>query len=129
MKRTLLLISMIAAGFVGAANASETVSTWTCSENKQFYTTGTTEKIRLTWQSKTFDLARENSLPGSLRYKNTNTGYDLVVLGNKAMLFNIKSGTRLADFCQTAEMKTGKLPHLFADAEPFVQNQLKVLLH
>ncbi len=122
MKRTLLLISMMAAGFVGAAYANETVSTWTCSENKQFNTTGTTEKIRLTWQSKTFDLARENSLPGSLRYKNTNSGYDLVVLGNKAMLFNIKSGTRLADFCQTAEMKTGKLPHLFADAEPFVQN-------
>ena len=122
MKRTLLLISMMAAGFVSAAHANETVSTWTCSENKQFNTTGTTEKIRLTWQSKTFDLARENSLPGSLRYKNTNSGYDLVVLGNKAMLFNIKSGTRLADFCQTAEMKTGKLPHLFADAEPFVQN-------
>ncbi|MEY4059160.1 MAG: hypothetical protein RL551_399, partial [Pseudomonadota bacterium] len=45
-----------------------------------------------------------------------------VVLGNKAMLFNIKSGTRLADFCQTAEMKRGDLPHLFADAEPFTQN-------
>ncbi|OYW81193.1 MAG: hypothetical protein B7Z19_01165 [Polynucleobacter sp. 32-46-5] len=122
MKRTLLLISMMAAGFVGTASASEAVSTWTCSESKQFNTTGTMEKIRLTWQSKTFELVRENSLPGSLRYKNTTSGHDLVVLGNKAMLFNIKSGTRLADFCQTAEMKTGKLPHLFADAEPFVQN-------
>jgi hypothetical protein len=43
------------------------------------------------------------------------------VLGNKAMLFNIRAGTRMADFCQTADMKTGKLPHLFAGAEPFEQ--------
>ncbi len=124
MKQTLLIVSLVTAGLLGSASvfASEEVSTWTCSDSKQFKTTGTTEKVRLTWESKTFDLKRENSLPGSLRYKNTNTGHDLVVLGNKAMLFNIKSGTRLADFCQTAEMKTGKLPHLFADAEPFTQN-------
>ncbi len=124
MKQTLLIVSLATAGLLGSASAiaNEEVSTWTCSESKQFKTSGTIEKIRLTWESKTFDLKRENSLPGSLRYKNTNTGHDLVVLGNKAMLFNIKSGTRLADFCQTAEMKTGKLPHLFADAEPFTQN-------
>ena len=124
MKQTLLIVSLVTAGLLGSASAfaSEEVSTWTCSDSKQFKTTGTTEKVRLTWESKTFDLKRENSLPGSLRYKNTNTGHDLVVLGNKAMLFNIKSGTRLADFCQTAEMRTGKLPHLFADAEPFTQN-------
>ena len=124
MKQTLLIVSLVTAGLLGSASAfaSEEVSTWTCSDSKQFKTTGTTEKVRLTWESRTFDLKRENSLPGSLRYKNTNTGHDLVVLGNKAMLFNIKSGTRLADFCQTAEMKTGKLPHLFADAEPFTQN-------
>ena len=124
MKQTLLIASLAVVGLIGAAtvHASEEVSTWTCSESKQFKTSGTTEKVRLTWESKTFDLKRENSLPGSLRYKNTTSGHDLVVLGNKAMLFNIKSGTRLADFCQTAEMKTGKLPHLFADAEPFTQN-------
>ena len=124
MKQTLLIVSLATASLLGSASAiaSEEVTTWTCSESKQFKTSGTTETVRLTWESKTFDLKRENSLPGSLRYKNTNTGHDLVVLGNKAMLFNIKSGTRLADFCQTAEMKTGKLPHLFADAEPFTQN-------
>ena len=124
MKQTLLIVSMAVAGLLGSASAiaNEEVSTWTCSESKQFKTSGTTETVRLTWESKSFDLKRENSLPGSLRYKNTNTGHDLVVLGNKAMLFNIKSGTRLADFCQTAEMKTGKLPHLFAGAEPFTQN-------
>jgi hypothetical protein len=124
MKKNLLIISLAISGLLGTttAFASEEVSTWTCNESKQFKTSGTMEKVRLTWESKTFDLKRENSLPGSLRYKNTTTGHDLVVLGNKAMLFNIKSGTRLADFCQTAEMKTGKLPHLFADAEPFTQN-------
>lgn len=124
MKQTLLIVSLAAAGLLGSASAvaSEEVTTWTCSESKQFKTSGTTELVHITWESKTFDLKRENSLPGSLRYKNSNSGHDLVVLGNKAMLFNIKSGTRLADFCQTAEMKTGKLPHLFANSEPFTQN-------
>jgi hypothetical protein len=124
MKQTLLIVSLATAGLLGSASAiaNEEVTTWTCSESKQFKTSGSTETVRLTWESKTFDLKRENSLPGSLRYKNSNSGHDLVVLGNKAMLFNIKSGTRLADFCQTAEMKTGKLPHLFANSEPFTQN-------
>ena len=124
MKKSLLLVSIATAGLLASASAiaNEEVTTWTCSESKQFKTSGTTETVRLTWESKTFDLKRENSLPGSLRYKNSNSGHDLVVLGNKAMLFNIKSGTRLADFCQTAEMKTGKLPHLFANSEPFTQN-------
>ncbi len=124
MKKNLLAISAVLASLLGAVNASasEEVITWTCQESKQFKTTGTTEKVRLTWDSKSYDLERQTSLPGSLRYKNMNSGYDLVVLGNKAMLFNIKAGVRLADFCQTADMKSGKLPHLFAGAEPFVQN-------
>jgi len=124
MKKSLLIVSLATAGLLGSASsiANEEVTTWTCSESKQFKTSGTTELVRLTWESKTFDLKRENSLPGSLRYKNSSSGHDLVVLGNKAMLLNIKSGTRLADFCQTAEMKTGKPPHLFANSEPFTQN-------
>ena len=124
MKKNLLAISVALASLLGATNvsANEEVFTWTCQEGRQFKTTGSTEKVRLTWESKSYDLERQTSLPGSLRYKNTNSGYDLVVLGNKAMLFNIKAGVRLADFCQTAEMKSGKLPHLFAGAEPFVQN-------
>jgi hypothetical protein len=124
MKKNLLAISAVLACLLGTVNASanEEVVTWTCQESKQFKTTGTTEKVRLTWESRSYDLERQTSLPGSLRYKNANSGYDLVVLGNKAMLFNIKAGVRLADFCQTADMKSGKLPHLFAGAEPFVQN-------
>ena len=92
---------------------------WSCSENHQLKTTGSGDSIGLIWNSKTYSMKKEPSLPGSLRYKNHDTGLDLVVLGNKAMLFNIKSGTRLADFCQTADMKTGKTPYLFANAEPF----------
>ena len=124
MKKNLLTMSVVLASIFSAAHvsASEEVFTWSCNESKQFKTSGTLEKIRLTWESKTYELERQTSLPGSLRYKNTNSGHDLVVLGNKAMLFNIKAGVRLADFCQTAEMKAGKLPHLFAGAEPFVQN-------
>ena len=124
MKKNHLAISVAIASLLGAANASanEEVITWTCQESKQFKTAGSSEKVRLTWESKSYDLDRQTSLPGSLRYKNTNSGFDLVVLGNKAMLFNIKAGVRLADFCQTAEMKSGKLPHLFAGTEPFVQN-------
>ena len=124
MKKNFLAIGVAFASLLGTANvyANEEVVTWSCQESKQFKTSGTTEKVRLTWESKTYDLERQTSLPGSLRYKNPNSGYDLVVLGNKAMLFNIKAGVRLADFCQTADMKSGKLPHLFAGAEPFVQN-------
>jgi len=120
MKRTLLSIGLVLT-CLGNAFAGEEVFTWSCQDGRQFKTTGSTEKIQLTWESKTYDLKRENSLPGSLRYKNFATGHDLVVLPNKAMLFNIKTGTRLADFCQTADMRSGKLPHLFAEAEPFVQ--------
>jgi hypothetical protein len=125
MKKFILTISVALTSLLTVSHASaanEEVFTWTCSESKQFKTTGSTEKVNLTWEAKTYALDRQTSLPGSLRYKDLNSGFDLVVLGNKAMLFNIKSGNRLADFCQTAEMKSGKLSHLFANAEPFVQN-------
>jgi hypothetical protein len=123
MKKTLLAMSVAFSGlgFTAHVFANEEV-VWTCNDSKQFRTTGTTERIRITWESKSYDLERQTSLPGSLRYKNTSSGHDLVVLGNKAMLFNIKAGVRLADLCQTAEMKSGKLPHLFAGAEPFTPN-------
>ena len=120
MKRALIYICL---SFSSICNlyAAEEVYNWSCQDNRQFKTLGTADKIQLIWESKTYEMKRENSLPGSLRYKNQATGHDLVVLQNKAMLFNIRSGTRLADFCQTAEMKSGKIPHLFAEAEPFVQ--------
>lgn len=88
---------------------------WSCHNNHQFKTIGTGEgNLGLVWNAKTYEMKKEMSLPGSLRFKNQETGLDLVVLGNKAMLFNIRSGVRLADLCQTADMKSGKEPHLFA---------------
>ena len=97
-----------------AQDAKDTHS-WSCSNNHQLKTVGNGDgNIGLIWNSKTYEMKKETSLPGSLRFKNHDTGLDLVVLGNKAMLFNIRSGIRLADFCQTADMKTGKEPHLFA---------------
>jgi len=125
MKHKLFHLSLIFTGCVVAlsSQAQNAVQnqefTWTCSDNHQLKTTGTGDSLGLVWNSKSYTMKKEASLPGSLRYKNQDTGLDLVVLGNKAMLFNIKSGTRLADFCQTADMKTGKFPHLFANAEPF----------
>jgi hypothetical protein len=121
MKNTLLKISFpIAALCSGAlAHAADDAFAWSCGDNRQFKTTGGTENLVLIWDSKTYEMRRENSLPGSLRYKNANSGFDLMVLPNKAMLFNIRSGIRMADSCQTADMRTGKMPHLFADAEPF----------
>jgi hypothetical protein len=37
-----------------------------------------------------------------------------VVIGPKAMLFNIKTGIRLADECKTVAMKEGNEAHLLA---------------
>ena len=123
LKMTLASIACLAA-FSSQAQSLRNSSpfSWTCSNGMELKTSGTAENLTLEWNSRSFVMNKETSLPGSLRYKNTNSGHDLVVLGNKAMLFNIRAGVRLADFCQTAEMKAGKLPHLFADAEPFVQN-------
>lgn len=116
LKITLLIAALGSGIFVHAADDA---FTWSCGDNRQFKTTGGTENLVLIWDSKTYEMRRDNSLPGSLRYKNTNSGFDLVVLPNKAMLFNIRSGIRMADSCQTADMRSGKMPHLFADAEPF----------
>jgi hypothetical protein len=87
-----------------------------CSNNHQLKTIGDgAGNIGLVWNSKTYEMKRGSFIARQpALYKNQDTGLDLVVLGNKAMLFNIRSGVRLADFCQTADMKTGKEPHLFA---------------
>ena len=61
MKKNLLTMSVVFASIFSAGNviASDEVFTWSCSESKQFKTSGTIEKIRLTWESKTFDLDRQ----------------------------------------------------------------------
>jgi hypothetical protein len=114
--KTLLIASaLVLANPVAHAKDPKDTHAWSCNNNHQLKTIGDgAGNIGLVWNSKTYEMKKEASLPGSLRFKNHDTGLDLVVLGNKAMLFNIRSGVRLADFCQTADMKTGKEPHLFA---------------
>ena len=114
-KTLLISVALLVSHSVVHAKDSIDTHAWSCNNNHQLKTIGDgAGNIGLVWNSKTYEMKKEASLPGSLRFKNHDTGLDLVVLGNKAMLFNIRSGVRLADFCQTADMKTGKEPHLFA---------------
>ena len=124
IKSKLLKISLVIAALASCAfaQAADEAFTWSCSDNHQFKTSGGTDNLVLIWDAKNYEMRRENSLPGSLRYKNSNSGFDLVVLQNKAMLFNIRSGTRLADSCQTADMRSGKMPEMVSNPK-FTQNQ------
>jgi hypothetical protein len=87
---------------------------WSCSNNERFITSGPANKLLVQWRSKSYEMQKETSLPGSMRFKNHESGLDLVVIGPKAMLFNIKTGNRLADECKTVAMKEGKEAHLLA---------------
>jgi hypothetical protein len=87
---------------------------WSCSNNERFITSGPANKLLVQWRSKSYEMQKEASLPGSMRFKNHESGLDLVVIGPKAMLFNIKTGTRLADECKTVAMKEGREAHLLA---------------
>ena len=60
MKRTLISIGLILAG-LGSVHAAEEVTSWSCQESRQFKTSGTAEKIQLTWESRTYEMSRENS--------------------------------------------------------------------
>ncbi len=87
---------------------------WICSNNERFITSGPANKLMVQWRSKSYEMQKEASLPGSMRFKHHDSGLDLVVIGPKAMLFNIKTGNRLADECKTVSMKEGQEAHLLA---------------
>jgi len=87
---------------------------WNCSNNERFITSGPANKLMVQWRSKSYEMQKEASLPGSMRFKHHDSGLDLVVIGPKAMLFNIKTGNRLADECKTVSMKEGQEAHLLA---------------
>jgi hypothetical protein len=112
-----LFVSM-ALGVAHEVRAQESALTvphvWTCSNNERFITSGPVEKLEVQWRSKSYAMQKEQSLPGSMRFKNHDSGLDLVVIGPKAMLFNIKTGIRVADECKTVAMKEGKEAHLLA---------------
>jgi hypothetical protein len=87
---------------------------WSCSNNERFITSGPANKLMVQWRSKSYEMQKEASLPGSMRFKHHDSGLDLVVIGPKAMLFNIKTGNRVADECKTVSMKEGREAHLLA---------------
>ena len=87
---------------------------WSCSNNERFITSGPANKLMVQWRSKSYEMQKEVSLPGSMRFKHHDSGLDLVVIGPKAMLFNIKTGKRVADECKTVAMKEGQEAHLLA---------------
>jgi len=61
---------------------------WSCSNNERFITSGPANKLMVQWRSKSYEMQKEASLPGSMRFKHHDSGLDLVVIGPKAMLFN-----------------------------------------
>jgi len=112
-----LLVGMtlgVASGVHAQESALTVPHVWTCSNKERFITSGPVEKLEVQWRSKSYAMLKEQSLPGSMRFKNHESGLDLVVIGPKAMLFNIKTGIRVADECKTVAMKEGKEAHLLA---------------
>ncbi len=110
-----LSLALCSSSSVLAQESSLTIPhMWSCSNNERFITSGPANKLLVQWRSKSYEMQKETSLPGSLRFKNHESGLDLVVIGPKAMLFNIKTGNRLADECKTVAMKEGKEAHLLA---------------
>ncbi|KMW48170.1 hypothetical protein PQH03_05605 [Ralstonia insidiosa] len=83
---------------------------WKCELGNEFYVAGDMTRdqiIKLHWKGKNYDLPRQLTRTGADRYFDQKTGFDLVVIPAKAMLFDRNEGHRLADECQTAEMAAG----------------------
>lgn len=83
---------------------------WKCELGNELYIAGDMARdqiIKLHWKGKNYDLPRQLTRTGADRYFDQKTGFDLVVIPAKAMLFDRNEGHRLADECQTAEMAAG----------------------
>ena len=110
-----LCLALGSSSLVLAQESSLTIPhIWSCSNNERFITSGPANKLMVQWRSKSYEMQKEASLPGSIRFKHHDSGLDLVVIGPKAMLFNIKTGNRVADECKTVSMKEGQEAHLLA---------------
>jgi len=83
---------------------------WKCELGNELYIAGDMTRdqiIKLHWKGKNYELPRQLTRTGADRYFDQKTGFDLVVIPAKAMLFDRNEGHRLADECQTAEMAAG----------------------
>ncbi|SIT45741.1 conserved exported hypothetical protein [Paraburkholderia ribeironis] len=83
---------------------------WSCKEGLAFDLKGDMKRdqvVTVHWANKNYTLPRESTTTGADRFHDAATGMDLVVIPTKAMLFQDKDSSRLADECKTAAMEQG----------------------
>jgi len=83
---------------------------WSCAEGLAFDLKGDMKRdqiVTVQWANKNYSLPREVTTTGADRFHDAATGMDLVVIPTKAMLFQDKDSSRLADECKTAAMTQG----------------------
>jgi hypothetical protein len=83
---------------------------WSCKEGLAFELKGDMKRdqiVTVHWANKNYNLPREATTTGADRFHDASTGMDLVVIPTKAMLFQDKDSSRLADECKTAAMEQG----------------------
>ncbi|CAM2143214.1 conserved exported protein of unknown function [Pararobbsia alpina] len=82
--------------------------TWNCAEGAVMYLKGDMSKdmvMTLHWKDRNYKLPRVITTTGADRFYDTATGFDLVVIPTKAMLFDDTGDReRLADECKTDDM-------------------------
>lgn len=88
--------------------ADDHTEKWMCKDRQAFVINGDMKKdliLSMRWNGRTYKLPRIETTTGADRFYDPATGYDLVVIPEKAMLFNSKGNrTRLADNCKTEHM-------------------------
>ncbi|MBN3803389.1 hypothetical protein GXB81_10020 [Paraburkholderia sp. Ac-20336] len=83
---------------------------WSCKDGLSFEMKGDMKRdqiVTVHWANKNYNLPRETTTTGADRFHDAASGMDLVVIPTKAMLFQDKDSSRLADECQTAAMAQG----------------------
>ena len=83
---------------------------WSCKEGLAFELKGDMKRdqiVTVHWANKNYNLPREATTTGADRFHDAATGMDLVVIPTKAMLFQDKDSSRLADECKTVAMEQG----------------------
>jgi hypothetical protein len=83
---------------------------WSCKDGLAFEMKGDMKRdqiVTVHWADKNYNLPREATTTGADRFHDAATGMDLVVIPTKAMLFQDKDSSRLADECKTAAMEQG----------------------
>jgi hypothetical protein len=83
---------------------------WSCKDGLAFEMKGDMKRdqiVTVHWANKNYSLPRESTTTGADRFHDAASGMDLVVIPTKAMLFQDKDSSRLADECKTIAMEQG----------------------